>query len=65
MNKNLLKWPNIIRYFARMLFDIRFDFHFDLKSLLFCFRLLFNLGYRGLLLALTANLEAGPRFAGI
>ena len=28
-------------------------------------RLLFNLGYRGLLFASTTNLEAGPRFAGI
>ena len=32
------KWPNIIRYFVRMLFNIRFQVeYFDLESSLFCF----------------------------
>ena len=53
--------------FARMLFDIRLDIGFEVKYfyITFLLRLLFNLGYRGLLFASMMNLKAGPRFAEI
>ena len=48
-----------------MLFDIHFEVeYFNLEPSFFCFAY-FDLGYRGLLLASTTNLEASPRFADI
>ena len=37
----------------------------QLRIITFLLRLLFKLGYRGLLFTSTTNLEGGPRFAGI
>ena len=55
--------------FIRMLFNIRFDFCFEVENQTpnhhFLLRLLCDLDIRALIFASTTNLEAGPRFAGI
>ena len=62
------KWPNIILpkcysifalIFALRLNTLTSNYHF------FLLLLLFDLGYRGLLLTLMTNVEAGLRFTGI